>query len=485
MHGNTARNDDYALSWIKDEKSLDFACEQDLLGLYRRIFSEPPYNETFTDDGIYDDFQNTLRQNGLIFTATEKQGLDRVRGFVSSLPILCVPEIADTIGKIIDIEKTSYFSEDGVERSCRRKGISALMKTMLLQANWMSGMEHIVLRTSDRNYRQAAAVTKTGGKVISDLFQNVASLRQGGEIMQDRRAFYLFTPEQDADYDRLERVTIVRPGGNDTAIVWDDIPRHLQVALAARIQKTYPGVEQVMFVERDALNGSVKGQMAGGEFCGNATRSLGYLLQNGKDGVIDVAVSGAVKPMTVTIQGGQAMTEIPVRPGLDSIQMRPGDEAIVHLDGISHLVTRSHQPTGARLSAISDTEQRKAEVKNILTETGLIREPASGVMLVAERSDGRLLLDPYVYVRDTESLYYETGCGSGSTAVGLCVSARTGLSVTGLEIVQPSGLPLSVTVERTESSFTKAFVNGPIEIVYDSAMYLPRQIVERNPALNI
>ena len=293
MHGNMAKNDNYALCWIKDDKSLDFACEQDLLGLYRRIFSEPPYNENFTDDEIYADLQQTLKQDGLIFTATEKQGLDRVRGFVSSLPLACVPEIVSTVENIVDIDKTSYFAEDGVERGYRRKGISGLMKTMLLQANWMSGMEHILLRTSDRNYRQAAAVTKTGGRIIADIFQHVASLRQGGQMMQDRRAFYLFTPEQDVDYDRLQRVTIVRPGGNDTAIVWDDIPRDLQSRLAARLQTTYPGVEQVMFVEKDTANDRVKGQMAGGEFCGNATRCLLYTSSSPRDGLLSRMPSSA------------------------------------------------------------------------------------------------------------------------------------------------------------------------------------------------
>ncbi len=162
--GHSAQNDRYNLYGVNDGKSLDFAAERGLPGLYRRVFAEPPYNEDFTDDQVYQEFRDTLK---------------------------------------------------------------------------------------------AAAVTRGGGRVISNVFQKVASTRQGGEVMQDRRAFYLFTPEQDADSDYLQRVTILRPGGNDTAIVWDNIPRRQQADIAASIQKSYPGVEQVMFMEKNPATGRI------------------------------------------------------------------------------------------------------------------------------------------------------------------------------------------------------------------------------------
>ena len=481
--GHSAQNDRYNLYWVNDGKSLDFAAERGLLGLYRRVFAEPPYNEDFTDDQVYQEFQDTLKQDGLIFTATEKQGLDRVLGFVSSLPLSRVPEVASSVSGIVDADKAAYFAEDGVDKAYRRQGISSIMKNTLVQANWMSGAEHIVLRTSDQNYRQAAAVTRGGGRVISNVFQNVASTRQGGEVMQDRRAFYLFTPEQEADCDYLQRVTILRPGGNDTAIVWDNIPRRQQADVASSIQKTYPGVEQVMFMEKNPVTGRIRGQMAGGEFCGNATRSLGYLLQDGKDGIIDLEVSGTDKTMSVTVKGGQAMAEIPVKPDLKSVSTRASGEMIVQLDGISHLVTREGQPTASRLQAISDLEARKAEVKAILAEVGLASHPASGVMLVRELPGGKLALDPYVYVRDTGTLYYESACGSGSTAVGMVQAIACESSVKALEILQPSGMTLNVQVKRNEKEFQQALVNGPVEILFDARMYLPREVVERKRVL--
>lgn len=485
VSGNSVQNDRYNLYWVNDRKSLDCACERGLLGLYRRVFSEPPYNEEFTNDQVYAEFQDTLRQNGLVFIATQKLNPDRVLGFVSSLPLSCVPDIAERLEGITEPDRAAYFAEDGVDKDYRRKGISSLMKTMLIQANWISGADHIVLRTSDQNYRQISAVTKSGGCVISSIFQQVTSPRQGGQIMQDRRAFYLFTPEAETRYDHLQRVTIARPGGNDTAIVWDNIPRRGQTEVAAAIQKNYPGVEQVMFIERNRETMRLRGQMAGGEFCGNATRSLGYLLLNGKDGTIDVEVSGATKPMTVTVKNGQAMTEIPVRDDLSSVQILENGEKIVRLDGISHMITGPDQPTGQRLNAINDLEARKAQVKMVLKEVGLDQEPASGVMVVSTRPDGKLRLDPYVYVRDTGTLYYETGCGSGSTAIGLTKTIETDQSIEGLEILQPSGLPLIVTVDREENNFKQARVNGPIEIVYDAHMYLPRQAIETKASLSL
>lgn len=483
--GHSAQNDQYNLYWINDCKSLDFACERGLLSLYQRVFAEAPYYEEFTGEQVYREFQETLKQLGLIFMATEKQGLDRVRGFVSSLPLLNVPDVASSVKNIVDLNKTAYFAEDGVDKDYRRRGISRLMKNALIQANWMSGAEHIVLRTSDHNYRQVAAVSKEGGQVISNIFQNVTNARQGGQIMQDRRAFYLFTPENEIDYDYLHRVIIVRPGGNDTAVVWDNIPRPQQNAIAASIQKNYPGIEQVMFVEKNPENGLIRGQMAGGEFCGNASRSLGYLLLDCKDGSIDVEVSGASKLTKITVKEGRAGIEIPIKSGFENIKTLSNGEKIVDLDGISHLITYEGQETAQRLALISDLEERKNEVRKILAEIGLANQSAAGVMVTKILTDGRQYLDPYVNVRDTGTLYYESACGSGSTAVGLAQAVTCGNNIIDLEIVQPSGLSLIVNIRCDSKSILKASVDGPIEILFDSRMYLPRKTIVPKPALSL
>lgn len=69
-------------------------------------------------------------------------------------------------------------------------------------------------------------------------------------------------------------VTILYPGGNTTAIV-EGIPSSQleRKRINDAIMKQFPKVEQVGFLDRS----KPLLQMAGGEFCGNATRSAACL----------------------------------------------------------------------------------------------------------------------------------------------------------------------------------------------------------------
>lgn len=254
----------------------------------------------------------------------------------------------------------------------------------------------------------------------------------------------------------LNNVTFVRPGGNDTAIIWDNVAREIQGDISTQIQGQFEPIEQVMFVERDG--DTVRGQMAGGEFCGNATRSLGYLLLEGKDGEITISVSGTTKPQTVMVKDQFSRTSIPILNNLDCVQIDK-DGYQVMMDGIAFQIMY-------KTASIN-----KTAAMDILNRKGLSqRYPASGLILLNKINDNTYAIDPYVYVRNTGTLYYETGCGSGSTAVGLMLSKQLGQSLKDIEIRQPSGMSLYVSVDRNENEFLSASVNGPIEILSQQAI---------------
>jgi diaminopimelate epimerase len=61
--------------------------------------------------------------------------------------------------------------------------------------------------------------------------------------------------------------------------------------------KKFPRVEQVGFLDRQKR----KLEMAGGEFCGNATRCTAYLLLDGKPGKVRIRVSGASELLSAKI----------------------------------------------------------------------------------------------------------------------------------------------------------------------------------------
>ena len=240
----------------------------------------------------------------------------------------------------------------------------------------------------------------------------------------------------------LKRVVVVRPGGNDTAIVFDPIPRAEQGCLSLMIQRAYPGIEQVMFVER-GVRELIRGQMAGGEFCGNATRSLGFVLRDGKEGVETIEVSGASKPARVFVSGGGAKTSIPLKTDFGAVRRNHDTgEYIVDMEGISFLVTTPDLVTGKKALSLEGEQERKIFVQAILEQNQLSVCEACGIIIAHKVNENMYKIDPFVFVRDTGTLYYESGCGSGSTALGAVITLERKRSIEGLRVFQPSGMCL-------------------------------------------
>jgi len=76
-----------------------------------------------------------------------------------------------------------------------------------------------------------------------------------------------------------------------------------------KIMKLNPNIEQVGFVE---INNKPKLIMAGGEFCGNATRSAAYFYLKGKKGKIKIGICSGKKLVEAGIDAiGNAWSQIP------------------------------------------------------------------------------------------------------------------------------------------------------------------------------
>lgn len=75
------------------------------------------------------------------------------------------------------------------------------------------------------------------------------------------------------------RIVMADPAGNRTAIVRTPVPAAFRAQTAARIMEIEElRAEQVAFEVSPQLGGAGRIEMMGGEFCGNAARSYGYLL---------------------------------------------------------------------------------------------------------------------------------------------------------------------------------------------------------------
>lgn len=218
-------------------------------------------------------------------------------------------------------------------------------------------------------------------------------------------------------------------GGNPTAINFGgNYDRSNYANINKAQQKRYEEIEQVGFYEKQ--DGLPRLQMAGGEFCGNATRSFACLLKdlNPEESEFDFYVSGYdhIVHAKTTANVNNYKCEVIFSNFNYLISEKKIDNKtlkIVDLGGIVHIVVDEQ--------VISFDEKNFSEkmkdIKNILK----VDCSAVGVVWV-KRDNDRLSIKPVVWVKSIDTCYYETSCGSGSIAVGLVEKKD-------VEVCQPSG----------------------------------------------
>lgn len=296
------------------------------------------------------------------------------------------------------------------------------------------------------------------------------------------------------------------PGGNTTIIILDRVPRKHQPVFARTIMKQHADCEQVGFVEpANDQQAICRLQMMGGEFCGNATRSLAWLVMEhylhhghtpnaeakdklfgsnhlslGKKMNVLLEVSGArhllnaecllwpygelkevVVPMPIRHIPSDCLIKQSLPWGEKEMQV-----TIIHLDGISHVVVEAEQ-----FSAIGGHPGNLQEVKRILMEFGLDQIEAAGVLFTSSVGDS-VTMNPVVYVRETDTLIPETACGSGTVALAQKFAFEKGDSVF-VKIIQPSGEIIVARVEMKDGKFDSAFIMGKVKICEEGVLSIP------------
>ena len=229
---------------------------------------------------------------------------------------------------------------------------------------------------------------------------------------------------------RKRNYIITAAGGNGTAIEILDQPlvRAAYVSRGKELgQRTAAlGAEQVGFLVLPDKHL----EMAGGEFCGNASRSAAILLSLAT-GETTVAFTisgycGVVRARVENIQGGHFdvtayFDRLPIDCRLRALT-NGSQVTIVDLGGIVHVVIEGPFPSPAN--------KYECCHRAIVSELNLQHRSAVGVIWIT-RETGGVIMHPVVWVRDIDTFFYEQSCGSGTIAV-----AR----VTGVNSVrQPTG----------------------------------------------
>lgn len=269
----------------------------------------------------------------------------------------------------------------------------------------------------------------------------------------------------------------VNPVENMTIFVLDQVPRKDQGDISKKLID-YSSIygEQVGFVERSKKNDNIRLQMMGGEFCGNATRSLAALLVDRAYRQIQVEDQGTYRVLLET-SGMNDLIECRVRrteihneyyseikmPNplgvIERVVNFQGKEIKVikvEFQGISHFIVDSKE--------VGDRDRFYLEVKKHMDEG---EYEAFGIMYYDYDEN---FMNPLVYVKPIDSLFWERSCASGTCALTVALTYLESKD-SHLDIRQPGGV-LTTSISYRDKKVEDIRIDGLVKIVAEGVVYL-------------
>lgn len=259
------------------------------------------------------------------------------------------------------------------------------------------------------------------------------------------------------DYAKLD------PTGNTTILVKTPVPRARHGAVAAALLEALGG-EQVGYVESPVHPDAVaRLQMMGGEFCGNATMSLGALLsREAAEASLLLEVSGSDAPVPCRVRktdgGWTGTVQMPPPRAIHAVELDTDTgeltAPLIEMDGISHLILPVETGLG------------EPQLRRRLPEwNAAIGADALGALLWDESSSS---IDPLVWVPASGTLVRERGCGSGSAAVGCWLAKRAGRDR--CADIRQAGGTITVDVRMKDGAFASVTITGQIRLVEEGTI---------------
>ena len=248
----------------------------------------------------------------------------------------------------------------------------------------------------------------------------------------------------------------VNPAGNITCLVTTKVARELYMEVANQLL-SLPGqdFEQVGFIIDDKTM-----EMAGLEFCGNASRAFALwsakkLGLQGQHNVF-VSVSGIEKPLEVFVDTQSNFTRafMPLPEKIELISegtiMACPQMLKVDLGGIMHFVVLDLPYSDSIFHLIKDFGMSH------------FQPLALGVMFV---DSGTFNMVPIVYVKEVDTIYHEGSCGSGTLAALISLEEKLGLGeeVFHCNLTQPRG-EIGGTLYKNGNIIEKITIEGHVEI---------------------
>jgi len=227
---------------------------------------------------------------------------------------------------------------------------------------------------------------------------------------------------------------ITAAGGNATAIqiLEESKTRSEYAALGRSLINDYQSqaVEQAGFL----IPSQNHFEMSGGEFCGNAARAATILLarETNRSAVTFTmsGFSGLVQGKVRELVGDKSFVEcfFPSLPLKVTKLSWDKPAFLVDLGGIVHVVIEDDFP-----------QEFTSEHRRICQLLNLEEREAVGVVWTKKNNE-EAKIDPVVWVKEVNSFFYESSCGSGSIAVAKALGVR--------RIKQPTGQIIEVEINQ-------------------------------------
>src|SRR5262249_23916786 len=107
----------------------------------------------------------------------------------------------------------------------------------------------------------------------------------------------------------------------------------------------------------------------------------------------------------------------------------------------------------------------QAFLKSLEVQLDLRQEPAIGLIWYSV-GDGMLTIDPIIFVRATNSIVYESACGTGSLALAYAWASDVDKQSSQISIAQPSGFTIDCLFVRdpVNATIKASYISGIVEL---------------------
>lgn len=281
------------------------------------------------------------------------------------------------------------------------------------------------------------------------------------------------------DDKKIIEYVVINPSGNITILVMSDVEDEEEYYFVAKkLLELEPAAEQVGFLQYDDESDIIL-SMAGGEFCGNATMSAAVyygILHGLSDGNVVVKSSGADELVNVHIKKineWEGTVEMPKPLEISEVDFGNDEKfPVVFFKGIAHVIIDNN--CGARPH--DEFETKLYSEKKIKEWCEFLGVPAIGIMLCDNIDDIKKIqnfditevnMTPLVYVKSIDTLYWESSCASGTTAIGAYI-ANVMNSNGKINVRQPSGTILSI--DKIVDG--KLLLAGKVKLLYKKSVMI-------------